>query len=158
MDVPRNTLFADMLNDPMHESANADLIQPILDRVNEDNAFTPSAKGAYQAFLGYYLGQLKRLKLRSKTELVETANELSRSMGLKEIPKMTRKLVRKMGLDGVPGIVIGEDDAPARGGGGRGGPPNGRAPQNGGRGDGKRVHSAGPSKNRPRPKKANTTN
>jgi len=62
---------------------------------------------AYQAFLGYYKGQMKRISLKEASELVVVANEISKQMGMNEPPFLEKRTVGKMGLKGVEGIRIG---------------------------------------------------
>jgi ATP-dependent RNA helicase MSS116 len=178
--VPHNSMVSTMLSDPNHEAANAALVKPVLDRIGRgDEALTKNAQGAYQAFLGYYLGQIKRLRTRSKDELVEIANELSSAMGLSEVPGLTKRLIGKMGLQGVRGVVLDLEGGSSGGGGGRGGggggrgggrggggrggrgDGGGRGSQNSGRGGGgrgKREHSASRPGRGPPPKKERTAN
>jgi ATP-dependent RNA helicase MSS116 len=165
VDVPRNAAISDMLNDPMQQGANAHLVEAVIDRVKRgDKVLTSSAQGAYQAFLGYYLGQMRRMRINSKETLVEYANQLAGAMGLTKIPELSKKLVGKMGLKGVSGIVLGEGDEPSRGGGGRGGGGRGGGGRGGGRGGdrrgvapgGKREHSQ--SRRGPPPKKEKFAN
>ncbi|TDH65015.1 hypothetical protein CCR75_001698 [Bremia lactucae] len=62
-----------------------------------------SAQQSYQAWLGFYNSNVKRLKIDT-VELVRLAAEYSRIIGLKEVPKLEKKTLRKMGLLGVAGI------------------------------------------------------
>eukprot|EP00521_Asterionellopsis_glacialis_P013941 CAMPEP_0195308052 /NCGR_PEP_ID=MMETSP0707-20130614/38025_1 /TAXON_ID=33640 /ORGANISM="Asterionellopsis glacialis, Strain CCMP134" /LENGTH=798 /DNA_ID=CAMNT_0040372311 /DNA_START=94 /DNA_END=2491 /DNA_ORIENTATION=+ len=118
LDVPRDEDIMDMLRNPANPDSQ-DLLDGALDRIRSGDAkLTPSAQSAYQAFLGYYLGQMKRTKVRSREELVQLANAFSRSMGLKDIPKLEKRAAGKMGLKGVAGIVIGARDTFDRAGGG----------------------------------------
>ena len=61
-----------------------------------------SRETAYQAWLGYYKS-LKGITLE-KVELVRYANQFSASMGFKEPPALSKMLIGKMSLKGVPGI------------------------------------------------------
>lgn len=61
-----------------------------------------SRETAYQAWLGYYKS-LKGITLE-KVELVRYANQFSASMGFKEPPALSKMLISKMSLKGVPGI------------------------------------------------------
>merc|ERR1712071_315985 len=95
---------------------------------------------AYQAFLGYYLGQLKRTQIRSKEELVEIANQLSGLMGLNEVPGIEKRTVGKMGLKGVAGVVLSD-------GGGDTNNEQGRFQQRGGGGSGRGGNSSNNNNN-----------
>ena len=107
LDIPVDSEVEDLLNNPVADEIN-DLLQEGLGRIsNGDKQLVQSAQMAYQAFLGYYLGQMKRTKVRSKEELVGIANYYSSLMGLNEIPELKKNLIGKMGLKGVPGIVVG---------------------------------------------------
>jgi hypothetical protein len=59
-------------------------------------------EAAYQAWLGYYRS-LKGTTL-DKVDLVRYANQFSASMGFKEPPALSKMLIGKMSLKGVPGI------------------------------------------------------
>ncbi|KAE9051032.1 DEAD-box ATP-dependent RNA helicase 25 [Phytophthora rubi] len=62
-----------------------------------------SAQQSYQAWLGFYNSNAKRLKLKPE-ELVRLAADYSSMVGLDEVPKLEKKTLRKMNLLGVPGI------------------------------------------------------
>ncbi|CEG40794.1 dead deah box rna [Plasmopara halstedii] len=62
-----------------------------------------SAQQSYQAWLGFYNTQMKRLKLNPE-RLVQLAADYSRIIGLDEVPKLEKKTLAKMRLLGVPGI------------------------------------------------------
>ncbi|KAL3647185.1 hypothetical protein CASFOL_008153 [Castilleja foliolosa] len=61
-------------------------------------------EAAYLAWLGYYnsIGAIGR----DKTTLAELANRFSASIGLQKPPALYRKTALKMGLKGIPGILI----------------------------------------------------
>lgn len=59
-------------------------------------------ESAYQAWLGYY-NSIKNVA-REKSKLVLLANEFSRSMGLDNPPAISSIVLRKMGLNNVPGL------------------------------------------------------
>lgn len=102
-----------------------------------------AARQAYGAWLGYYKGNLRKLNWKTD-QLVTTANQFAFDSGLEEQPRLQRKTVGKMGLKGVPGILIeetsfGGGDRGGRGGGGRGNGGNayrGGGGRGGGRGNG----------------------
>ena len=75
---------------------------------NGGNKFASSAQLAYVAFLGYYLGQVKRIRC-NKTDIVSISNEFSEAMGLSQAPAMPPKLISKMKLSGVPGVSVDDD-------------------------------------------------
>jgi ATP-dependent RNA helicase MSS116, mitochondrial len=93
-----------------------------------DEKLRNSAGAAYQAFLGYYNSNVRRLRLNSKNELVQIANEYATVIGFPEgdPPALQAKTVGKMGLKGVPGIKIEKAEGGRGGGGGRGGDRGGR--------------------------------
>ncbi|GJN38524.1 hypothetical protein PR202_gb27575 [Eleusine coracana subsp. coracana] len=59
-------------------------------------------ESAYQAWLGYY--NSNRYIGRDKYQLVSLANEFSRSMGLNNPPAVPKLVLRKMGLNNIPGL------------------------------------------------------
>jgi ATP-dependent RNA helicase MSS116 len=103
LNVPRNDDLLRLLNDPIDMEIN-DLLTSATDNIRENRKRQASARGAYQAFLGFYLGKMKRINLRNKEDLVSHANLMSSQMGLPEVPSLTKTLIAKMGLKGVEGI------------------------------------------------------
>jgi ATP-dependent RNA helicase MSS116 len=79
----------------------------VLARVkNGDAKLTQSAEQAYRAFLGYYVGQMKRITINSKEKVVDVANSYSSMMGLNEVPGLEAMTAGKMGLKGVAGVNV----------------------------------------------------
>uniref|UniRef100_A0A7S4JCQ7 ATP-dependent RNA helicase n=1 Tax=Odontella aurita TaxID=265563 RepID=A0A7S4JCQ7_9STRA len=108
IDVQKDMRLADLVNGPPSTEAE-DILDKTVGRVRAgDKKLTQSGERAYQAFLGYYLSQMKRMKMRKKDDLVRIANEISSLMGFHEAPSMTKRMVGKMGLKGVAGLVIRE--------------------------------------------------
>ena len=94
---------------------------------------------AYQAYLGFYNSYLKRLRWNQE-EVVRRANEFSSDvMRMPSPPALQAKTVGKMGLKGVPGLVIERGDGGGGGGGGGkgGGGGGGKGGGGGGGGGGK---------------------
>merc|ERR1719162_2291045 len=105
LDVPMDDSSAQLLANPPKDDLA--LVNTGVNCISKgDAALTSIAQKAYRAYLGYYTGQMKRTQMRSKTELVQTANNLFRLIGLRETPKLQKRTVGKMGLKGVPGISI----------------------------------------------------
>mmetsp|Transcript_35568 Transcript_35568/g.77894 ORF Transcript_35568/g.77894 Transcript_35568/m.77894 type:complete len:740 (+) Transcript_35568:260-2479(+) len=113
IDVPRDPDLAQILSQAASDDTN-DIIQEMKERIGGgDKTLSVSGQGAYQAFLGYYLGQMKRLKIKDKKALVNIANEFSSAMGFRQVPALGKNMVGKMGLKGVSGIFVkapGEGD------------------------------------------------
>ena len=82
-----------------------------------DQVLNKGASGAYQAFLGFYKGQMKRMKMKNAEELVGIANQFAAAAGLQEPPMLSTQMVGKMGLKGVRGLNVSA--SLNRGGGGR---------------------------------------
>lgn len=114
---------------PIKEENVEDHRRSMCQLIQSNNKLQGSAAAAYQAFLGYYNSNIKRLKLQNKHELVKIANEFATMIGFPEDepPALLAKTVGKMGLKGVPGIRIdreggaGRIGGAGRGSGGRGG-------------------------------------
>lgn len=108
--VPVNERLHQLFESPMSAEIE-ELLQPALDRVQKgDKILSKSAKGAYQAFLGYYLGQMKRMKMKRKDDLVSIANQFALLAGLYEPPPLSANIVGKMGLKGVNGVKVSKND------------------------------------------------
>ncbi|KAL6496771.1 hypothetical protein OROHE_027333 [Orobanche hederae] len=74
-------------------------IEESLDKID-----TSVKEAAYHSWLGYY-NSISAIG-RDKTTLAELANQFSASIGLQKPPAMYRKTALKMGLKGIPGILI----------------------------------------------------
>ncbi|KAG8044860.1 hypothetical protein GUJ93_ZPchr0008g12247 [Zizania palustris] len=61
-----------------------------------------SKESAYQAWLGYY--NSNKTISREKSRLVKLAEEFSQSMGLAVPPAIPKQILRKVGLNNVPGL------------------------------------------------------
>ena len=110
IDVPRDATLSEILKDPFSggdDGVVEKAIEEMEARVGSgDKVFSLSGQRAYQAFLGYYLGQMKRIKIKSKERLVDIANEFSGAMGFQAAPALNKNMIGKMGLKGINGIVV----------------------------------------------------
>lgn len=80
--------------------------QARVDRAFVDGSLTDTVNKAYQAQLGFYKGNLKRLGLKVPT-LVQVVNDWSTGLcKLSEPPAILAKTIGKMGLRGVAGIRV----------------------------------------------------
>lgn len=106
-DVPINSALTDVLHLD-DDDKNEELMQVLKNKIgnSKDHDLAKSGEGAYQAFLGYYLGQMKRLNMNKKETLVEIVNEFSTAMGFLRPPTLAKNMVGKMGLKGIPGISV----------------------------------------------------
>ena len=116
VDIPVNEgLVSRLIEGDISEDAEA-VVTEVQRRVRGgDGILSKSGSAAYAAFLGYYKGQMKRMKMKQAEILVNIANDFALSSGFKEPPQLQKSTVGKMGLKGVPGLNIGAGD---RGGGG----------------------------------------
>eukprot|EP00339_Tiarina_fusa_P013438 CAMPEP_0117070600 /NCGR_PEP_ID=MMETSP0472-20121206/49601_1 /TAXON_ID=693140 ORGANISM="Tiarina fusus, Strain LIS" /NCGR_SAMPLE_ID=MMETSP0472 /ASSEMBLY_ACC=CAM_ASM_000603 /LENGTH=694 /DNA_ID=CAMNT_0004793773 /DNA_START=59 /DNA_END=2143 /DNA_ORIENTATION=- len=85
-----------------------DFLLPVLQNdigTNKNAMLVKSAELAYQAWLGFYNSNTKRMSGKiSKAELVQMANQFAICCGLTHQPALLKKTVGKMGLKGVPGL------------------------------------------------------
>jgi ATP-dependent RNA helicase MSS116 len=105
MDIPRNDELLTLLSNPIEEETN-DMLTTATNGIRANKNRQSSAKGAYQAFLGFYLGKMKVMRMNNKDDLVAVANAFSSQLGLPEIPSITKQMAGKMGLKGVKGVSI----------------------------------------------------
>lgn len=105
LDIPENQQLRSLLNNPMDTDVQ-EMFTAATERIRNSKKRQSQAKAAYQAFLGFYLGKMKLMRMRSKDQLVAVANDISGQMGLTEVPSLTSRMVGKMGLKGVNGISI----------------------------------------------------
>lgn len=90
-------------------------LQAALARVEAEPALRTDAARAYSATLGFYAGQMKRLRM-TPAQVVEAVNRRFLAMGLREPPAVPAKTAGKMRLKGAPGLRM-----EGGGGGGSGG-------------------------------------
>ena len=64
-----------------------------------------AAQKSYVAWMGYYKSNLKKCGF-SPTSLVQAANKWAFDVGLESQPRLQRKTIGKMGMKGVPGILV----------------------------------------------------
>ncbi|CAK4666260.1 hypothetical protein LEN26_015103 [Aphanomyces euteiches] len=126
--------------------ASTSRIQAVVGQVETHRELHQAAEQAYQAWLGFYNSNLRRLNL-TKQQLVEMAADYSRIIGLHQVPALLKKTIGKMGLQGL-GLKI-QDAKPGPphsrpGGGDKNGQPRPRSGSQGrGRGGrGGRASSA----------------
>ena len=109
LDVASNDELLSTLTDVSDQDCPAWMTQNYSKVNSGGNKLATSAQLAYLSFLGYYLGQRTRIQKQTKNDVVSLSNEFSKAIGLAAIPSIPRKLITKMELEGVPG-VISEDD------------------------------------------------
>jgi len=105
LDIPENEQLRSLLNAPIDTDVQ-DMFTAATERIRDNKNRQKPATAAYQAFLGFYLGKMKVMRMRSKDQLVAVANDIAGQMGLPIVPSLTSQLVGKMGLRGVNGITI----------------------------------------------------
>jgi len=138
VDIPENEgLVSRVIEEEISEESQV-MVSEVQRRVRGgDGVLSKSGSAAYAAFLGYYKGQMKRMRMSQAEILVGIANDFALSSGFAEPPQLQKSTVGKMGLKGVAGLNIGSGDFGGRGGnrgGGRGGGGRGGGGRGGGRG------------------------
>jgi hypothetical protein len=116
-DLPLEFLPVPLLTGP------ASSISPWVEKVEvamKGSATSEDAEKAWAAWLGCYNSMSKQLGW-TKEALVQASLEYALSIGLPRMPSIPKRTVSKMGLVGVPGLVIVADTPGGRPGGGRGG-------------------------------------
>ncbi|KAL9191500.1 hypothetical protein ACHAXT_001206 [Thalassiosira profunda] len=107
LDVPSNEDLKDILQQP----PEPEWMRHTFDRIRSSgNKLASGAELAYLSFLGYYLGQANRIR-SDKAAVVRWANEFSESIGLANPPAIPPKLIAKMELSGVLGVVEDSESA-----------------------------------------------
>jgi len=114
----------------------------VVSNLKHGSELEKSAQQSYQAWLGFYNGNVRRLKI-DKPRCVQLAARYSESIGLDKVPQLEKKTLGKMGLLGVAGIepapyVAHAGSGRMNGGGGRGGGRGGGGRGGGGGGYGRR--------------------
>merc|ERR1712127_104993 len=100
--IKLNLELTDMLYSPVSPQLTEKLSSHFEKIQQGDKKIIKNALMIHRAVLGYYDGKLRMTNLNTKEELVAVANEMSLAVGLKEVPRMRKRIVRKMGLLGVP--------------------------------------------------------
>ncbi|KAJ3246918.1 hypothetical protein HDU77_008749 [Chytriomyces hyalinus] len=92
----------------VNDQGNAGLVMQGLQNVSEE-----TKSMAYAAWLGFYNSLLKEIRWRGgKDELVTEANRYAIGcLGCAVVPGISKKTVGKMGLKGVPGLTLVDDNA-----------------------------------------------
>ncbi|KAL7537707.1 hypothetical protein ACHAXR_008012 [Thalassiosira sp. AJA248-18] len=109
LDVPQDKGLGQILQQSS-ESELPEWMEQNISRIqNGRNKLASSAQLAYLAFLGYYLGQVNRIR-SDKTGIVKLSNEFSKAIGLAHVPGIPQKLISKMELSGVSGVVIEDEE------------------------------------------------
>ena len=98
----------------------APVVNSCISKVGDNRDLLTSAKQAYQAHMGFYNSNLRKLNI-NKAELVQMSNQFAVTIGCREQPKLLAKTIGKMGLKGTPGLLIDRDTQEHGGGGGGGG-------------------------------------
>jgi len=104
-DLPLEPLDKDVSEKFQNAEPSAGMKSALEQVANPNSELNLAAQQAYQAFLGFYKGQLNKIKW-TPIQLIKTANEYSTIMGLKAIPILQKKTVGMMGLKGVPGLRV----------------------------------------------------
>jgi len=109
LEVPVDESLSEMLK---HSSSKLpEWIEQNFARIrNDGNKLATCAQLAYLSFLGYYVDQIKRIKVTSTAEVVTSCNEFCSAIGLARIPQIPRRLISKMNLEGVQGIVAEDEE------------------------------------------------
>lgn len=81
------------------------VLQNAIASVEASEPLKVSAEQAYRAWLGFYNGHGRKMNW-DKRMLVIKANQWAKEHGLSTTPALLRKTVGKMGLKGVPGLVL----------------------------------------------------
>lgn len=103
IDVPRDSEMTDMLQESSKLEVPKWMVDNSLRIQRGGNKLAASAQLAYLSFLGYYLGQVKRIHL-NKSDIVALSNDFSKAIGLESVPTLSPKLISKLNLDGVSGV------------------------------------------------------
>ncbi|KAL7544989.1 hypothetical protein ACHAWF_008355 [Thalassiosira exigua] len=105
LDVPREEALVELLQRTSELHEEPEWMAHNIARIRSGgNKLSTSAQMAYLAFLGYYLGQASRVS-SNKADVVKLANDFSKAIGLAKTPALPPKLVSKLDLNGIPGIV-----------------------------------------------------
>ena len=103
-------------------------VSTALSRVPGNAELKAATEQAYRAWMGYYNGNLRKCGW-DKPTLVHEANKIASFLGLVQQPSLQKKTIGKMGLKGVPGLIIEKQEGELRKGerkkvtrGGRGHP------------------------------------
>lgn len=102
--IPQDRELAEMLPQLSEFEQPEWMIQNFSRISNGGNKLATSAQLAYLAFLGYYIGQVTRIR-SDKADVVQLSNAFSDSIGIANVPGIPQTLISKMELGGVPGVV-----------------------------------------------------
>jgi ATP-dependent RNA helicase MSS116, mitochondrial len=88
-------------------------VSTALSRVPGNEELKAATEQAYRAWMGYYNGNLRKCGW-DKPTLVREANKIAGFLGLAQQPSLQKKTIGKMGLKGVPGLIIEKQEGEVR--------------------------------------------
>ena len=104
IDMPQDSYMTSILQQASKIEVPNWMVQNSLRIQNGGNKLAISAQLAYLSFLGYYLGQARRIHL-NKSDVVALSSEFSQAIGMDHVPALSPKLISKMELGGVLGVI-----------------------------------------------------
>jgi len=118
LDVDVDEEMKQIADNPPSSEVMAEL-GPVLEsiRTGRNQSLTKSAKDSYRGMLGYYRGQLKRVGVSSPEHIVQFVNGYSVQSGLCEVPSISAKSARNMGIYGISGLTYTPEEKRGSAGG-----------------------------------------
>jgi ATP-dependent RNA helicase MSS116 len=104
IDISHDSVMTDILQQASQLELPKWMAQNLLRIQNGGTKLSVGAQLAYLSFLGYYLGQAKRIHC-NKSDVVTLSNEFSKAIRLAYVPALSPKLISKMELVGVAGVI-----------------------------------------------------
>ena len=97
----------------MRNDINAARLQKIRSSIrgNTNPELRNMASQTYRSLLGYYVSRMTTIGANYKAEVVEHVNSLAVQMGFEDgnMPSITPKIVRNIGLQGIRGLNVVEE-------------------------------------------------
>lgn len=105
LNIPVDEELQKLVDSPPSEAVKKEL-DPVLESIHsgKNRVLVQSAQGAYRGMLGFYHAQLKRIGVRSNDRLIEFVNSFALQTGLSQIPGITAKTARAIGIYGAAGL------------------------------------------------------
>jgi ATP-dependent RNA helicase MSS116 len=125
LDIPVDEDMQKLVDSSPSEAVKKEL-DPVLESIHsgKNKTLVKSAQDAYRGMMGFYNGQLKRIGVRSTDRVIQFVNSFALQTGLSEVPGISVKSARSMGIYGLAGLHYHLEDK-------SGSVPRGRPPSGG---------------------------
>lgn len=111
LDIPVDEDMQKLVDASSSEAVKKDL-DPVLESIHsgKNRNLVKAAQDAYRGMMGFYNGNLKRIGVRSTDRVIQFVNSFALQTGLSEVPGISAKSARSMGIYGAAGLHYHSED------------------------------------------------